>query len=859
MWNVKRAKTNNAKAKNDSEERDQSEANTENAEKTLNAYEHALECGNGARSFLSFFFAASFLFPSESFPLASFFFSFVVLRSCFRRANFFASSELGALVRLSRVFQVPPPRSVFCAREKKEGAWFTSSLLSSLFIFSLSLFLFLKTRATGLSFALKNSTGENSANFAPLIDLADRAIDEGIKKWANEEGTTPPIPPRLTACCGRVDRNGGVHECKSEKNTFDTSAHASVEDFVNGLAQNDKKDVVDVNACTKCSSLTFVKGKEKCQGLLCYERCVAGENHNIDKNGREICSRCTRAYNECQKRKLSPTKRTEWMQEKGGKGNAYDDDKFVQCKDKNGGFVSKERPIVRKLDPLYEGRYCIVCTRSFIEPVLSYHSKTQAWKKNVESEEMSKVLFPEWSRALRAREVVNSKLFPSALTGFVKPMKEFLEKNFGDKVQAPTTVDVCSDCMGKVMGIVTEAFKNANEREMKNAAKEEKDKKFFINAGAEALKNALMDDTTFAYTTPIPMEAGCSYGVGDPRRDNFIKYYRLPTRQGVSIVHIFQRTSSVTFGQKKRVDWTVEDAYEWARRVYADGRLVFPGLDANNKVPYDVWILPCYYIKYGSFLTSLLHHYKPKVGYADLPGFLDVINDINALTKANPFSVHTIFINSVADLTGSSDNLREALRLLEHPERVYIAWKMACGNKMNVNEDLGDTICVVDLLEFLSKQKHPEKTNENDDAGTEENDANEGEDKKSSIAKRIARKIAATFTWLMDFERTKPARGKDASKLRSKDSGFTAQLFSQLLKQKTTLLSERKICVAQWRDSPIVLTEKTVDSMRRNKQLFYNIKRRTMLVQDGTTSLQTPLTMVNNGGKKPKCGRKASR
>ena len=139
MWNVKRAKTNNAKAKNDSEERDQSEANTENAEKTLNVYEHALECGNGARSFLSFFFAASFLFPSESFPLASFFFSFVVLRSCFRRANFFASSELGALVRLSRVFQVPPPRSVFCAREKKEGAWFTSSLLSSLFIFSLSL------------------------------------------------------------------------------------------------------------------------------------------------------------------------------------------------------------------------------------------------------------------------------------------------------------------------------------------------------------------------------------------------------------------------------------------------------------------------------------------------------------------------------------------------------------------------------------------------------------------------------------------------------------------------------------------------------------------------------------------------
>ena len=138
MWNVKRAKTNNAKAKNDSEERDQSEANTENAEKTLNAYEHALACGSGARSFLSFFFfAASFLFPSESFPLASFFFSFVVLRSCFRRANFFASSELGALVRLSRVFQVPPPRSIFCAREKKEGAWFTSSLLC-LFFRSLS-------------------------------------------------------------------------------------------------------------------------------------------------------------------------------------------------------------------------------------------------------------------------------------------------------------------------------------------------------------------------------------------------------------------------------------------------------------------------------------------------------------------------------------------------------------------------------------------------------------------------------------------------------------------------------------------------------------------------------------------------
>ena len=149
-------------------------------------------------------------------------------------------------------------------------------------------------------------------------------------------------------------------------------------------------------------------------------------------------------------------------------------------------------------------------------------------------------------------------------------------------------------------------------------------------------------------------------------------------------------------------------------------------------------------------------------------------------------------------------------------------------------------------------------TDENDDAGTEENDGNEGED-ESSIAKRIARKIAATFTRLMAFERTKRARGKDASKVRSKDSGFTAQLFSQLLKQKTTLLSERKICVAQWRDSPIVLTEKTVDSMRRNKQLFYNIKRRTMLVQDGTTSLQTPLTMVNNGGKKPKCGRKASR
>ena len=355
------------------------------------------------------------------------------------------------------------------------------------------------------------------------------------------------------------------------------------------------------------------------------------------------------------------------------------------------------------------------------------------------------------------------------------------------------------------------------------------------------------------------MEAGCSYGVGDPRRDNFIKYYRLPTRQGVSIVHTFQRTSSVTFGQKKRVDWTVEDAYEWARRVYADGRLVFPGLDANNKVPYDVWILPCYYIKYGSFLTSLLHNYQKKNdSFADLPGFLDVINDINALTEVNSFTVHTIFINSVADLTGSSDNLREALRLLKHPESVYIAWKMACGNEMNVNDGLGDTICVVDLLEFLSKQKHPEKTDENDDAGTEENDGNEGED-ESSIAKRIARKIAATFTRLMAFERTKRARGKDASKRRSNDTGLAKNLISQLLQQKTKLLSERKICVAQWHDSPIVLTEDTVDSMRQNTQQFYDIKRRTMLVQDGTTSLVEPLSMVNNGGKKPKRGRKASR
>ena len=802
----------------------------------------------------SFFFAASFLFPSESFPLASFFFSFVVLRSCFRRANFFASSELGALVRLSRVFQVPPPRSVFCAREKKEGAWFTSSLLSSLFIFSLSLFLsFLKTRATGLSFALKNSSGEN--NFTPLIQLVNSAIRDGIENWANDEGTTPPIPPRLTACCGRVDRNGVVHECKSAANTFDIRAHDSLEDFTKGLAENDKKERVDVNDCTECSSLTFVQGEEKCQGLLCYERCVAGEKHEVDNNRREICSRCVRLYESCQKLKLNPTQRTIWMEERGGEGNAYNDDLFVQCKDKNKGFVSKARPTVRKLDPLYEGRCCIVCTRSFTEPVHS-RAKMQAWKKNVESEEMSKVLFPGQSPARRAREFVTSALFPSALTGLLKHMKEFLEKKFGDKVQAPIKANVCSDCMGKVMGVVTEAFQNANERERKNA-KEEKDANFFINAGAEALKNALMDETTFAYTTPIPMEAGCAYGVGDPRRDNFIQGHSLPTRRGVTFVYICQRTSSLNFASKKRMDWSVEDAYEWARRAYADGRLVFPGLD-DNKVPYDVWIIPCYYIKYGSFLSSLLHHFKTKDGHADLPGFLDVINDINALTKANWLSVHTIFINSVADLTGSSDNLREALRLLKHPERVYIAWKMACVNETNVNDVLGDTICVVDLLEFLSKQKHPEKADQNDDAGTEENDANEGED-ELSIAKRIARKIAATFMWLMDFERTKTARGRDASKFRSKDSGFTKKLFSQLLQSKTNLLSKRKIFVAQWNAPPIDLTEETVASMRKNVQEFYEIKRRTMLTQDGTTELQKPLTMVNNGGEKPKRGRKASR
>ena len=163
MWNVKRAQSNNAKAKNDSEERDQSEANTENAEKTLNAYEHALACGSGARSFLSFFFfAASFLFPSESFPLASFFFSFVVLRSCFRRANFFASSELGALVRLSRVFQ-GPPRGYFAHTRRRKGV---VHVLSSLFFFRSLSFSLLFT-GDGLSFALKNSSGEKSANFIP--------------------------------------------------------------------------------------------------------------------------------------------------------------------------------------------------------------------------------------------------------------------------------------------------------------------------------------------------------------------------------------------------------------------------------------------------------------------------------------------------------------------------------------------------------------------------------------------------------------------------------------------------------------------------------------------------------------------
>ena len=805
-------------------------------------------------------FVSLFFFFCGLFPLSFGVVSFGVVLFFFRCSSLlFSSRELFRELRTrrSRAFVARLPSSAaaeYFLRTREEGRSVVH-VLSSLFIFSLSLFLsFVKTRATGLSFALKNSSGEKSANFYPLIQLVNSAIGEAIEKWANDEGTTPPIPPRLTACCGRVDRNKVEHECKS--NTFDTSVHA-LEDFVNGFAQNDTKEVVDVNNCTTCSSLTFVPGEEKCQGLLCYERCLGGNDHKVDDNGRKICSICIRVYNDCQKAKLNRARRTQWMQQIGGEGNAYDDNKFVQCKDKNGGFVSKKRPIMRKLDPLYEACCCIVCTRSFIEPV-NNHANSQAWKKDVESEEMSKILFPKVGRALKAREFVNSALFPSALTGFVKPVKEFLEKKFGDNVQPPTTVNVCSDCMGKVMGVVTEAFRNANEREMKNAAKEEKDANFFINAGAEALKNALMDDTTFAYTTPIPMEAGCAYGVGDPRRDNFIEGYRLPTRRGVTFVYMCQRTSSLTLVNKKRMDWTVEDPYEWARRVYADGRLVFPGLDANNKVPYDVWILPCYYIKYGSFLTSLLHHYKPKDGFADLPGFLDVINDINALTEANSFNVHTIFINSVADLTGSSDNLREALRLLKHPESVYIAWKMACGNEMNVNDGLGDTICVVDLLEFLSKQKHPEKTDENDDAGTEENDGNEGED-ESSIAKRIARKIAATFTRLMAFERTKRARGKDASKLRSKDTGLAKQLISQLLQQKTKLLSERKICVAQWHDSPIVLTEDTVDSMRQNKQQFYDIKRRTMLVQDGTTSLVEPLSMVNNGGKKPKRGRKASR
>ena len=155
MWNVKRAKTNNAKAKNDSEDRDQSEENMENAEKTLNAYEHALACGNGARSFLFFF--------CSLFPLSFGVVSFGVVLFFFRCSSLlFSSRELFRELRTRRsrafVARLPSSAAAECfLRTREEGRSVVHVLSSFFFVyfFALSLSLFSKNTGDGSLFRSK--------------------------------------------------------------------------------------------------------------------------------------------------------------------------------------------------------------------------------------------------------------------------------------------------------------------------------------------------------------------------------------------------------------------------------------------------------------------------------------------------------------------------------------------------------------------------------------------------------------------------------------------------------------------------------------------------------------------------------
>ena len=398
------------------------------------------------------------------------------------------------------------------------------------------------------------------------------------------------------------------------------------------------------------------------------------------------------------------------------KKNEFYNDKFndAYCT-RTKTFVEKPRSSERKLHAMYdETSSCCVCARAYVDPaVIAGSYKSLPWTTNENgNDDLSKKLFPKCS--VEPRFAVANRMVSSTVGGIRKAMEK--RKINGDEVQANT----CHDCIRKITAVVVGAFEKADKDA--NISNETKDEKFFINAGADALKKAMLDKSLFTCTTPIPMEAGCAYGDRDARRTGFVQRYGLPTDRPIRVVYIFQRTSAFAFKQKKkRMHLWVGDAYMCGSRMYINGKLMLPGSD-DDGTPYELWIVPCYYVKCGHFSSSLLYRAKTQTGHAALPGFLDLINDINALAKENTQSVHSILLNSAGDLTGSLSNLREALRMFHSPKRVHIVWKTSFGKETNGEDSLGGTICVAQLLDFLAKQKNPPKEEEEEEEEDDDDD-----------------------------------------------------------------------------------------------------------------------------------------
>ena len=673
-----------------------------------------------------------------------------------------------------------------------------------------------------------------------------------------------PSPPGRDACKGRVDANNVEHVCKCTENTFVTKPHTSLEGFTNGLAEEQKPRVSSSECadCNKKNPTTFVEG-EKCRGLLCFKRCLGGKDHYVDNNKRTICTVCTNVYKKIRDQGKGIQQRQAYVGEYvligDNKKNKFYNDKFndAYCA-RTKTFVEKPRSSERKLHDMYdETSSCCVCARAYVDPaVIADSYNTLPWTTNENgNDDLSKKLFPKWW--MESRFAVASRMVSSTVDGIRKAMKKREMK--GVEVQANT----CHDCIRKITAVVVGAFEKANEDV--NISNAEKNKEFFINAGADALKKAMLDNSLFTCTTPIPMEASCAYGDGDERRTRFVQRYGLPTNRRIRVVYIFQRTSQLTFSpSKKRKHWWVGDAYMCGSRMYINGKLMLPGSD-DDGTPYELWIVACYYVKCGQFSSSLLYQRKTHPGRAELPGFLDLINDINALAEANTQSVHSILLNSAADLTGSLRNLREALRMFRSPERVHIVWKTSFVKETNGEESLGSTICVAQLLDFLAKQKNPPKEEEEDDDDDDEEEEEDDDDEDEE--ERIAKKNAGRLLERIHFERTKGLRGTNKSTCRSiiltHEGSKTnrSDSFNSLMEANTEHVRDKDgnriiitAHVAQWDGAPI----KHPHEQQMATEAFYNIKRRSMLYADNTSltslpkshskkTISRPLSPINGG------------